>query len=138
MKGEEKVKGEEKEKGEEKVKAGYKEALCSLEAMLAHDDDSPASSQLRVQIPGPEAGEKDYAQPYLLVLLRALGSIVDSERNPRTGSSPAKSHVQVDRAIPETQRRQKRVVDKSISANNGFLYLLRDDFRAAQRLLSEC
>jgi hypothetical protein len=106
---------------------GYTEALSSLKAMLVHEGDPPVSPPNKLIIPGPVADEKNYAQPYLLVLLRTLGSIVDSTRDPVEGSSPAKSHVQVDRTIPKTKHRPKRVVDKSISANNRFLYLLRDD-----------
>lgn len=101
-------------------KEAYNQALCSLEDKL-NGCDFPGEKLL---IPGPLAREEAYAQPYLLTILRALGSTLDKVP---TKGSPVKSDVLVNRMIPSTEHRPKRIVDKTISANSRYIFLFRDD-----------
>lgn len=104
----------------------YKEALCSLESVLLAKDDGTSHDLL---IPGPLAPEVAFAQPYLLAVLQALGSIVDKVVV-RGSSSPGKTMVQTNRiVVPSSTQstRPKRIADKSIAANSRFIFMLRDD-----------
>ena len=87
--------------------------------------------------PGIEAEEVACVQPFLKCLLCALGNMASEADWVRTSqyrsqfsptkSSPTKSNVQSNRIINPTDKRHKRIVDKSLSANNRYIFLFRDD-----------
>ena len=101
----------------------YKKTLCTLEGIL-RDTPTVTKDSDHLRIPGPLAPEFAFAQPYLLVVLQALGSVID---NVPVDGSPAKTMVQTNRIVPKTQLRRERVADKSIAANGRYIFLLRDD-----------
>ena len=87
--------------------------------------------------PDIEAEEVACVQPFLKCLLCALGNMASEADWVRTSqyrsqfsptkSSPTKSNVQSNRIINPTDKRHKRIVDKSLSANNRYIFLFRDD-----------
>ena len=87
--------------------------------------------------PGIEAEEVACVQPFLKGLLCALGNMAaeadwdtkhqsSSEFSP-TNSSPTKSNVLSNRIISSTDKRRRRIVDKSLSTHNRYIFLFRDD-----------
>ena len=87
--------------------------------------------------PGIEAEEVACVQPFLKGLLCALGNMASeadwdtkhqsNSEVSQTKSSPTKSNVLSNRIISSTAKRRRRIVDKSLSAHNRYIFLFRDD-----------
>eukprot|EP00980_Cylindrotheca_fusiformis_P024569 scaffold12102_cov101-Cylindrotheca_fusiformis.AAC.1 len=110
-----------------------KEFLKSLEKLenFLTNTDRTATSIGSVQIPAIQAPEVDFVQPFIHVVMRSLGRIVDrlraSNHDEASKDSPAKTNIQTNRYLPKDDKRTARLVDKSIGANSRHVYLYRDD-----------
>ena len=105
----------------------FNSSLSSLEKDLLSLEQSQSIEVEDTFIPAPSSSEVNCIQPYLMVLLRALGSAVDGVQGGQRKGSPSKTSISSNRVIPGNNLRPKRIVDQTISANGRFIFMFRDD-----------
>ena len=116
----------------------FKTGLLSLEQQLR---GSEISQESVVYLPGPQSPEEDCVQPFLLSLLRSLGtawekadqdSAVSDGRN-QASSKQKEKHPSPHKVIKNdcnligTSFRHQRVADKAVAADGCFVFLHLDD-----------
>eukprot|EP00980_Cylindrotheca_fusiformis_P021990 scaffold8864_cov64-Cylindrotheca_fusiformis.AAC.2 len=115
----------------DETKKAFLKSLEKIEHFLTSKNDGTAPSLDGVLVPGIQVPEVNYAQPFIHVVMRSLGKIVDRLRatnhDEASKDSPAKTNIQTNRYLPKDDKRTARVVDKSIGANSRHVYLYRDD-----------
>eukprot|EP00980_Cylindrotheca_fusiformis_P024722 scaffold12333_cov63-Cylindrotheca_fusiformis.AAC.1 len=105
------------------TKGRFLESLEKLEDFLTSKTDGTAPSLDGVLVPGIQAPEVDFVQPFILVIMRSLGKFVDGSRasNHDEASkdySPAETNIQTNRYLPKDDNITAWIVDTSISANS--------------------